>query len=238
MLPVKAKPQQVVRRAAPKPVISTQGSALEPVIIMYGSPKTGKTTLSYAIEGAVHVMTERGTRNEHVRVDGWKELLSAVDGVPRSTPLVIDTIDGCWDMCNQYVADSAGVVSPVDMPWGQGPARVHSLWSLFVRSAITHPLTLFIGHEMGKMKNFGGVELEIFSHQLPQKGRYILEASADAIICLRRDGAKRTLLVRDGDSATVGCRYTEWFNGAESVDLTNNADKAVSIFTQQLATLV
>lgn len=238
MEPIKPAPKPVSRPvAAPRPVQQAD-SDLEPVIIMYGSPKTGKTTLSYAIEGAAHIMTERGTRNEHTRVDNWPELLKAVKDVPRTQPLVIDTIDGCWDMCNQYVADKAGVITPADLPWGQGPARVHSAWSLFVRSAIQHPLTLFIGHEMSKTRNVGGLELETYAHQLPQKGRYILEATADAIICLRREGSTRTLIVRDGSDATVGCRYMDWFNGASAIDLTNNADKAVQVFSAQLKTMV
>lgn len=237
MTPIKRPPTLTARAPVRQAKAQPSNNELEPVIIMYGSPKTGKTTLSYAIEGAVHIMTERGTRNEHVRVDSWKELLAAVEAVPRNTPLVIDTVDGCWDLCNQHVADAGKVVSPADLPWGQGTARTHSLWSLFVRSAIQHPMTLFIGHELAKTRNIGGIELDIFSHQMPQKGRYVIEAVSDAIVCLRRDGKDRTLLTRDGDNAVVGCRYPEWFNGAAVVKLTSDPDKAVEIFAEQLKTL-
>jgi len=236
MLPIR-KPLTPNVSKNPMKVASKGAGELEPVLVLYGAPKTGKTTLTYAIPNAVHIMTEKGTRNEHVPVRDWDALCAAVEQVPVSVPLVIDTIDGCWELCREFVSKALRVSVPEDAGYGQGTARVKSLWSQFVRSTINHPLTVFVGHELAKTKNVAGLEIEKFSHQMPQSGRYYLEALADATICLRRDGAKRKLIIKDGMDETVGCRYPDWFSGLAAVDLTDNPEKACQIFSGLLRTL-
>jgi len=240
------KPSKVTNGLTVKPKPVTDGKnelfhetvyPVAPIILLYGAPKTGKTTLSYGVPDAVHIMTDSGTRNKCIRVTDWISLCDAVDSVPTSVPLVIDTIDGCLDLCNLHVAKEGKVLAPEMIPYGKGTAQVRSLWQLFVRKAQQHPLCLFIGHEIVKTKIINNMEMDSYRSQIPDKLAHILNQVANSIIYLRRVGRNRVLVTGNSTDALCGSHFPEWWWGRDEVNLGDDPAKAVEIFSKGLTTL-
>lgn len=87
------------------------GEKKPPRIVIYGSPKVGKTTLGTESPSPIFVPTEDGVSNVPVdrfeKATSWEEFLGNIAKVANDThenkTLVIDTLNGAAELCAQYV---------------------------------------------------------------------------------------------------------------------------------------
>lgn len=104
------------------------------IILLYGRPKIGKSTLCSYFPDALFIATEPGLNHLSVfkvNVNNWnvflevcKEIAAEVaSGKCRYKTLVIDTIDNLVQMCNEYICQQNDLDHISDMPMGKGWAK-------------------------------------------------------------------------------------------------------------------
>lgn len=108
------------------------------LILLYGAPKIGKSTMASQIPGAVFIATERGlddltstrweTDDGRYVIQSWPELLKATEEAIKggATTIVIDTLgNACWlaekHVCEKY---SEGYISDGKLGYGKGTRLV------------------------------------------------------------------------------------------------------------------
>lgn len=103
----------------------------EYTILLYGSPKIGKTTFCSQFDEPLFILTEAGTNALSVyeaRVNTWlefklllKDISDAVNaGKFIQKTIVIDTFDNLCTLCTDHVMKEAGVAHPSDLGFGKG----------------------------------------------------------------------------------------------------------------------
>jgi len=106
------------------------------IIICYGPPKIGKTTLFSHFPGAYFIATEPGYKALKVRktditaksgIEMWQKfrsLITAARKNPRQVKdvsmWVIDTVTNLSKACMDWTCSEAGVSHPSDLEWGKG----------------------------------------------------------------------------------------------------------------------
>ena len=104
-------------------------------ILLYGEPKTGKTTFFSEMPDNLIIAFEHGTRLIAgaivIEVDGWTDFLQVVrqltsnpDAKEMYRSVTVDTIGRAWDKCGDYIVsqgkDGNGFRAKTlaDIPWG------------------------------------------------------------------------------------------------------------------------
>jgi hypothetical protein len=101
-------------------------------ILLYGEPKIGKSEACSRIPDALFIQTEAGLKNLDVfstpLVQTWEEFLNIAAEVSSGNhpfkTIVIDTIDGMYQLCAAYVCKKNGWEHESDLDYGKGYARV------------------------------------------------------------------------------------------------------------------
>lgn len=105
------------------------------MIWLYGPPKIGKTTFANQFPGMWFIATEKGHNwietREPLNIETWEHFLSFCAWFDSNRPtefddgrpilwLCIDTIDGLFKLCEDFVKSDLGVANLGDMPHGKG----------------------------------------------------------------------------------------------------------------------
>ena len=98
-------------------------------VMLYGKPKSGKTTAACAFPGAILFAFERGYNAiggaYPYDITKWSDYKFALRDLEdartkeRFQTVIIDTISIAWDLCEQYVCAQNGVQKIADIPWGK-----------------------------------------------------------------------------------------------------------------------
>ena len=98
-------------------------------VMLYGKPKSGKTTAACAFPGAILFAFERGYNaigNAYpYDITKWADYKFALRDLEdartkeRFQTVIIDTISIAWDLCEQYICAQNGVQKIADIPWGK-----------------------------------------------------------------------------------------------------------------------
>ncbi len=95
--------------------------------LLYGAPKTGKSTWCSQIDNALFLATEPGLNNletYQISITNWDDLLNAsaeiLKGEHKFDCIVIDTIDNAYKMCCEYILAKYNKQHPTDMNYGKG----------------------------------------------------------------------------------------------------------------------
>lgn len=91
---------------ASKPKISFE----EYTTLIYGAPKTGKSTLASQFEKPLFLATEAGLNaleTYNTEIDSWEKFLEVcaeiVEGKHGFKTIVIDTVDNLFNMCSAFI---------------------------------------------------------------------------------------------------------------------------------------
>jgi len=106
------------------------GSFQDHLILLYGAPKIGKSTLLSKFPGVYFLPTEPGYRALKVRkteIPNWitfRNFIKWAELHPKATKNVrlwcIDTVTNLSKFCMQWVCGREGVSHPSDQEWGKG----------------------------------------------------------------------------------------------------------------------
>lgn len=95
--------------------------------LIYGAPKTGKSTLASQFENPLFLATEAGLNSLEtysVMVDSWQVFLEACkeisEGKHNFKTIIIDTVDNLFDICSAYICRKNKIQYEGDLEWGKG----------------------------------------------------------------------------------------------------------------------
>lgn len=192
-------------------------------LLLYGEPKTGKTTFATQAPKALLVAFERGYNAlpgvKAVDVTTWDKFKQVVVQLrkPEARELydtiVIDTVGIAGDLAEQYVCAQNGVPSIDQVPYGQGWGLLTKEMDKTFRSITMMGYGLiFLAHS--KTKNVGTMDNEILSYapEMSKRTRGVVNGLVDVIGYIHQqfdeDGnSVRTLITRETPLIKAGSRF-------------------------------
>lgn len=134
-------------------------SPFEYTILLYGEPKIGKSEACSRIPDALFMQTEDGLKNLEVYktplIESWDEFRKIAGeiaaGNHKFKTIIIDTIDGMYDLCARDVCKKNGWEHESDLDWGRGYFRVRGELMRVLKKLATLPTGLvLVGHSKEK----------------------------------------------------------------------------------------
>jgi hypothetical protein len=131
----------------------------EYTILLYGEPKIGKSEACSRIPGALFIPTEAGLKNLSVfstpLVESWDDFLSIAkeiaEGKHQFKTIIIDTIDGMYQLCAKHICQKNGWDHESDLDYGKGYARVRlELMRVLHKLAALSTGLVLVGHSKEK----------------------------------------------------------------------------------------
>ena len=223
-------------------------------LLIYGQPKTGKSTFGSQLPRALFMNFEQGTnalagiRSQPIlRWTDAKKVLTQLRK-PQAKEIydtiVVDTASIAWQLCEKYICQRENVDSIRDVPWGQGWNMLKQEFSEFWREITLLGFgILFIAHSKDKpteMRNEDGEAITAVCPDLPNQCYTIINSIVDIIgylqVQMNPDGtSERFLYTRSTPTVFAGSRYQYLapkikFGYQELVDAIGDAiDKAVEL---------
>lgn len=195
-------------------------------LLIYGQPKTGKSTFGSQLPRALFMNFEQGTNAlagiRSMPIMKWtdaKKVLSELRQ-PKAREMydsvVVDTASIAWQLCERYICQREGVDSIRDVPWGQGWTMLKTEFSEFWREITLLGFgILFIAHSKDKpteMRNEDGEAITAVCPDLPNQCYTIINSIVDIIgylqVQMNPDGtSERFLYTRSTPTVFAGSRY-------------------------------
>ena len=195
-------------------------------ILIYGQPKTGKSTFGSQLPRALFMNFEQGTNAlagiKSMPIMKWtdaKKVLSELRQ-PKAREVfdsvVVDTASIAWQLCEKYICQREGVDSIRDVPWGQGWTMLKNEFSEFWREITLLGFgILFIAHSKDKpteMRDEEGEAITAVCPDLPNQCYTIINSIVDIIgylqVQMNPDGtSERYLYTRSTPYVFAGSRY-------------------------------
>ncbi len=195
-------------------------------ILIYGQPKTGKSTFGSQLPRALFMNFEQGTNAlagiRSMPIMKWtdaKKVLSELRQ-PKAREMydsiVVDTASIAWQLCEKYVCQREGVDSIRDIPWGGGWTMLKQEFSEFWREITLLGFgILFIAHSKDKpteMRTEDGEAITAVCPDLPNQCYTIINSIVDIIgylqVQMNPDGtSERFLYTRSTPYIFAGSRY-------------------------------
>ena len=223
-------------------------------LLIYGQPKTGKSTFGSQLPRALFMNFEQGTNalagiksQPILRWTDAKKVLTQLRK-PQAKEIfdtiVVDTASIAWQLCEKYICQRENVDSIRDVPWGQGWNMLKQEFSEFWREITLLGFgILFIAHSKDKpteMRNEDGEAITAVCPDLPNQCYTIINSIVDIIgylqVQMNPDGtSERFLYTRSTPTVFAGSRYQYLapkikFGYQELVDAIGDAiDKAVEL---------
>lgn len=193
-------------------------------VMLYGQPKTGKTTTAAKFPKALLLAFETG----YLAIPGvmaqpintWGEFkkvlkqLKTDQGHEAFQNVIIDTADIAYDLCEKYICNNEGVESIGDIPYGKGYKLAAKEFDEALRSIPQMGYGLvMISHAEDKIfKDESGSEYNQIVPTLDKRPRLIVDRMADIIGYAHplqdEDGQVRTILYMRGTPRYVaGSRF-------------------------------
>jgi len=163
------------------------------LILLYGVPKIGKTTLASLFEDAYFLATEPGYKSRKVRktaIRNWATFTQFVKNMEKSPKKVktvgfwvIDTVDNLAKFCMQYVCGRMGIAHPTDEDWGKGWEAYRDEFTHWIlRLTSLQPGCLFISHEVEKDIAYKGITMPKCAPALPKTCYTVVNNLVDIIM--------------------------------------------------------
>ena len=223
-------------------------------LLIYGQPKTGKSTFGSQLPRSLFLNFEQGTNAlagiRSVPILRWGDFKKVLSQLRKPQAremydsIVVDTASIAWQLCEKYVCQREGVDSIRDIPWGQGWGMLRNEFSECWREITLLGFgILFIAHSKDKpteMRDEDGNEITAVAPDLPNQCYTIINSIVDIIgylqVQMNNDGtSERFLYTRSTPTVFAGSRYQYLapkikFGYQELVDAIGDAiDKAVEL---------
>ena len=195
-------------------------------LLIYGQPKTGKSTFGSQLPRALFMNFEQGTNalagiksQPILRWTDAKQVLTQLRK-PQAKEIfdtvVVDTASIAWQLCEKYICQRESVDSIRDVPWGQGWNMLKQEFSEFWREITLLGFgILFIAHSKEKpteMRDEDGNAITAVCPDLPMQAYTIINSIVDIIgylqVQMNPDGtSERYLYTRSTPTIFAGSRY-------------------------------
>lgn len=162
-------------------------------VLLYGKPKSGKTTAACAFPNSLLVAFERGYNAiggvravDITKWADWKMVLRQLEKPEAQKmyeTIIIDTISIAWDYCEQYICAQNGVQKINEIPWGGGYSACKKEFEGALRkiTMLGYGIVL-IAHSAARVeKTADGSEVEIISPEMPKRAAEICNGLVDII---------------------------------------------------------
>jgi hypothetical protein len=159
-------------------------------ILLYGSPKLGKSSFASKAPGSLFFECEPGLNHLEVfkvPTYSWEAFLEACKLVAKGDhnfkTIVIDTIDNAFKMCSDYVCTKPGIEYEGDMGHGKGWALVKNEWHRVLTRLASLPYGLImISHAIDKTIETRTGEYTKTTPSLPYRARNVVLGLVDIIL--------------------------------------------------------
>ena len=223
-------------------------------LLIYGQPKTGKSTFGSQLPRSLFLNFEQGTNAlagiRSVPILRWTDFKKVLTQLRKPQAremydsIVVDTASIAWQLCEKYVCQREGVESIRDIPWGEGWGMLRNEFSECWREITLLGFgILFIAHSKDKpteMRDEEGNAITAVAPDLPNQCYTIINSIVDIIgylqVQMNQDGSsERFLYTRSTPTVFAGSRYQYLapkikFGYKELVDAISDAiDKAVEL---------
>lgn len=177
-------------------------------VLLYGTPKSGKTTIASKFPKALVFAFEKGYSAipgiMAMPVNSWREFRSyLVDLKDEDTKemyktIVIDTADIAYDYCCEYICNQEGKDNIADIPYGKGYQLAMREFDKCIRKILQmdYGLVLISHAQDVTLKDEQGVEYQQMMPTLDKRGRLVCERTCDII------GLTRPVKQEDGRTVT------------------------------------
>lgn len=192
-------------------------------VMLYGKPKSGKTTAACSFPDAILFAFEKGYNaigNAYpYDILKWPDYKLAIRDLEdsrtkeRFKTVIIDTISIAWDLCEQFVCTQNGVQKIADIPWGGGYSACKKEFENSLRkiAQLGYGIVL-IAHSSSRIeKDADGNEHEIVFPDIPKRAAEICNGLVDIIGYIGNEytenGIERWLYTRETPYLFAGSRF-------------------------------
>jgi hypothetical protein len=193
-------------------------------ILIYGKPKTGKTTLASKFPKNLLIAFEKGYNAidgiKAVDINTWSDFklvlrqLKKPEAQAMYDTITIDTTTIAYEMCEQYVCSQNGVQSIRDIPWGQGWTLTKKEFETSLRqiTMLGYGLVLISHIETRKEKMADDSEIEILAPSMPKRCYEVVNQIVDIIGYIATEwndngDSERWLYTRQTPTVMAGSRF-------------------------------
>ena len=193
-------------------------------LLLYGKPKTGKTTMASRFPKNLLIAFEKGYNAidgiKAVDVNKWSEFrqilrqLEKPEAQAMYDTITIDTTTIAYEMCEQFVCSQNGVQSIRDIPWGQGWTLVKKEFETCLRkiTMLGYGLVLISHIETRKEKTADDSEIEILAPSMPKRCYEVVNQIVDIIGYIATEwdddgNSYRWLYTRQTPTVMAGSRF-------------------------------
>lgn len=162
-------------------------------VLLYGKPKSGKTTAATSFPKTLLCAFERGYNAiggvKAADISKWSDLKLIIRQLDDPAAhevyetIVIDTISIAYDLCEQFICAQNGVQKIGDIPYGAGYAACKKEFETSLRkiTQMGYGLVL-IAHSASRIeKTVEGSEVEVISPELPKRAAEICNGLVDIL---------------------------------------------------------
>ena len=195
-------------------------------LLIYGEPKTGKSTFGSQLPRSLFLNFEQGTNAlagiKSVPILRWSDFKKVLTQLRKPEArniydsIVVDTASIAWQLCEKYICQRESVDSIRDVPWGQGWNMLKTEFSECWREITLLGFgILFIAHSKEKpteMRDEEGNPITAVCPDLPNNAYTIINSIVDIIgylqVQMNADGtSERYLYTRSTPTIFAGSRY-------------------------------
>lgn len=195
-------------------------------ILIYGEPKTGKSTFGSQLPRGLFLNFEQGTNAlagiKGVPILRWSDFKKVLSQLRKPQAretydtIIVDTASIAWQLCEKYICQRESVESIRDIPWGQGWGMLRNEFSECWREITLLGFgILFIAHSKEKpteMRDEDGNAITAVAPDLPNQCYTIINSIVDIIgylqVQMNNNGtSERYLYTRSTPTIFAGSRY-------------------------------
>lgn len=205
------------------------------LIMFYGRPGVGKTTLAAQFDDPFFIMTEPGAKSLALYkedVTDWgtmRQVVHALKREKRFQTVVIDTLALAYDMCLRHVSKENDVEHPSEMGYGKGWTLVETEFNkLLTELSSTGRGIILISHADDKdIEQFDGTFKSMTAPDLSKQAMRFIDRSVDllAYYFYSKNG-KRKIRIQATEEIVAKNRIKGHFQGISVFDAGNSEEEA------------